>query len=376
MVDHQRLRELIAHRENPSITIMLPTAVRGRETLEGSIRLKNLAKEAASCLDPENDAHADLLRWIDERVRDADFWQHQREGLMLLASPTVREEWRLPMELPEAVYVERRFHLKHAIRMANSPTFEVLAFSRGRVRLLRCDASHVDVVEVPGLTESLAEFMQFDEHEESRQHHSSGRGKTATTYHGQGASDDRHTEDLERFAKAVAKRIDQRRAAMVSPPTLILAATTRDAAAYRAASRDPGLDPELIEGNHDRAEPEALRAAAMEHSAAARRRRQAGARDRVLQAISADAGSTELLRVLAAAHQGLVHTLFAAVDVDQPGHFNVAESAVLRTGVGTPERGDLVDEAVCMALLHGADVYVVPKEALPAGDAVAAQFRG
>ena len=38
-------------------------------------------------------------------------------------------------------------------------------------------------------------------------------------------------------------------------------------------------------------------------------------------------------------------------------------------------RVDLVDEAACVSLLYGADVHIVPKEHLPSGDAVAAQFR-
>ncbi|MEM9802823.1 MAG: hypothetical protein AAGA20_21035 [Planctomycetota bacterium] len=380
MVDHQHLRELLGIREHPCVTITLPTAVRGPETLEGSIRLKNVLREVAACIGEDGEAERDILRWLGERVDDADYWQHQREGLMLLASPSVREEWRFPTTLPENVRIERRFHLKYAIRLANSPTFEVLAFSRGSVRLLRCDSSHVDVIEVPGLTTSLAEFTQYDEHQDSLQHHSTGStaGKSRrapVTHHGHGSNEERHTEDLERFAKAVAKRIDQRRASMMSPPPLLLAATTRDAAAYRNASRDPRLEPGTIEGNHDRTEPETLRAAVWEHAAEARLQRQAAARERVVQAINSDAGSTTLTRVLAAAHQGLVHTLFAAHDADQRGHFNVAESAVLRTGIGTPEAGDLVDEAACMALQYGADVYVVAKDDLPAGDSVAAQFR-
>ncbi|MEM9379333.1 MAG: hypothetical protein AAGB93_05225 [Planctomycetota bacterium] len=362
MVRHDALRPLVSHRGSRCVTLTLPTAVRGKETREGPIRLKNLVREVAEVLDRDSELDREILAWLEAFEDDHEFWQHQREGLLLLAGEGVREAWKLPMVVPEAARVDRRFHLKSAIRLANSPSFEVLAFSRGSVRLLSCDASHVDVVEVPGLTESLSEFMQLDEDPGAVEHREDG-------------VDDRRTEDLKRYARAVAKRIDRRRLAMNAPPTLFLAATERDAAAYRNHSRDPRIDPVTIEGNHDRSDPESLRAAAWEHREGGWERDQAAARDRGLQAIASDRGSDSLPRVLAAAHQGLVHAIFAASDVAVPGHYSVGANAVLRTDPDTPMEGDLVDEAACVSLLYGADVHVVPKEHLPSGNAVAAQFR-
>jgi len=380
MVNHERLDELLAHRSEPCVTVTLPTAVAGPETQQGPIRLKNLIRRAADALGDSESVGRDVLHWMTGFLDDDDFWQHQREGLMLLGSAEHREVWRMPFELPETVHVGDRFHLKHAIHVANSPHFEVLAFSRGAVRMFACDASYTDEIELEDVPASLEEFLRYDDFESQLQAHASKRSTSGDrrpeiTHHGHGGTDDRHNLDLDRFATAVAKAIDRHRARRKDAPTLVLCATTRDAAAYRNASSDPRLAEGTVEGNHDRTEPDRLRELAWPIVEDRWKRRRNDARERVAVAGGHGKATNTLNGVLSAAHQGRVDTLFVAADVERHGSYDPISTLATVTPEAAPTTPDLLDEAACVARLHGADVYVVPHEEMPEGEVVAAALR-
>lgn len=376
MVNQDRLSELITHRDDPCITITMPTAVKGPETQQGRIRLKNLVREAFDAV--QDDQETSLRAWFESFIGDDEFWEHQRHGLMLLGSPNMREVWRMPFELPAEAHVADRFRLKHAIHVANSPAFELVAFSRGQVRVFGCDASHVEELEVDGLTKSFDDFMRFDDMEEQLQYHAtsspgaSGTGRPDITHHGHGGGDDRRTADLERYATAVAKRMDERRARMKKPPMLVIAATTRDEAAYRSASEDRRLCEESIEGNHDRSTPDELREKGWEIAKERWQKEHDAARERIQVAMGADRSTATLNGVLAAAYQGRIDTLFAAVDVRRPGTFDPKTSKMTVSKEEGPRAGDLIDEAACVAMLHGADVHVVSSSSVPGDEGLVA----
>ncbi|QDV05157.1 hypothetical protein Poly30_06530 [Planctomycetes bacterium Poly30] len=359
----------------------MPTAQSGGDTRQGPTRLKNLVRRVESELEDGTPGKAAAMEWFRSFVEDDDFWQHQRHGLMLLWSPTIQEEWRLPFDLPECAHVSSRFHLKHAIHVANSPAFELLAFSRGAIRYFHGDASHIQQLEIEGIPADINEFLRFHDFEEQVQSHSvsgapKGSGKQpAMTQHSSAGLSDRRSDDLDRFAHEVAKVIDRRRAQQKSPLWLILAATERDVAAYRKGSRDPKLCEMAIHGNCDRIEPEALRAQGWKIASHYWDDQHSAARDRVLAGVGNDRGTANLTGVLNAAHQGRVSTLFVASDREVLGQFDAVTGKVKLAHASDSHFDDLLDEAACLASMHGADVHVLPQEEMPTDGQIVAALR-
>lgn len=381
MVNHERLSTLLAHRSTPCVTITLPTAARGPETWEGPLRLKNLLRDVEAVMETDAPAQRDMLGWLRGFLDDADFWAHQRAGLMLLASADEREVWHMPFPLPEQARVDGRFHLKHAIHVANSPAFEVLAFSRGDVRLLDCDASRVRPVPLEGAPGSLEEFLRFDEFEPQLQSHAASSagapssGRPNIIHHGHGGSDERHKEDLERFAGAVASHVDARHAGGGAPPMMVLAATARDAAAFRARSRRGSILEPFIEGNHDRTDDAELRERGWQIVEEVWRSSADEAVERTRGALGAGHGTDTLNGALTAASQGRLSTLVVGATASRSGTFDAMSSRAIVTQESDPRAGDLVDEAACLACMHGADVHVVDDDRVPGGGPLAGILR-
>jgi hypothetical protein len=381
MVDPTRLRALIADPEGPCVTVMLPTARTGREVWQGPIRFKNLVRELErqlSLLDGDDDAGRAVVESLTRDVESNGFWENQREGLILLAAPGVRETWRVPFTVPEYAHVGARFHLKRAIEVASSPVFELLSFSRGSVRLFRADASHVEPVTVAGLPPDLDTFLGLDVREAQLQHNTArgaeAQARPGGAQHGHSVGHDGRTDELQRFATAVARAVEVHRRSFPRAPALVLAASQREAAAYRATTQDPDMLPEGLEGNFDHARPEDLRRRAWELVAA--RWHAELERDLALvrEGVGSGSGSTNLRAVLGAAHQGRVRAMFVAGDGEHWGRFTPADGKLETTDGPGPGFDALLDQAACMAYLNGAKVHIVPAHQVPGGNGIAAAF--
>lgn len=390
MVNHDRLRKLLAHRGEPSITLTLPVASNGPETWHGATRLKNQVSALEKKLPADAPERSEILEWLQARVDDREFWMHQRRGLMLLAAPGVREEWRLPFDVPESLHVADRFHLKHAIHTANSPSFELLAFSQGAVRLFACDASHHREIELKDAPESLEHFLRFHEFSQEMQSHSvthagrpgggpgngsAGGSRPSQAYHASDGTSERRHDDLDRYAREVAQVVDRRRAGLTKAPWLILAGPERDLAAYRNGSHDPRICEHMIKGNFDRADPADLRGAGWEIAKTYWTQDHADAREGLEAGLAQGVATENLTGVLNAAHQGRVSMLFVARDQEVRGTFDPMKGKAQLDPNVASEASDLLDEAACVALLHGADVHVVAGTEMPNGSDVAALIR-
>lgn len=345
-------------REGPCVSVFLPThrISPGRE--QDPLRLKNLLAEADARLvgrglrtPTARELLAPALDLLDEQV----FWQHQSDGLALFLAPGWWRPFRLPLELPELTVVADRFHLKPLLPLLSGDgRFYILALSQNEIRLLQGTRQAVHEVELEGTPRSLREALRYDDPQNERLFHVTGReGRAVAVFHGHGIGGEVDKERIGRYLGLVDAGLREVLGDRRAP--LVLAGVEYEQAMYREVSDYPALVDEGISSNPDRLSPEDLHKRAWTIVEPLFRQKQNEAADRYRELAGTGMTSDDLGATVAAAGEGRVEILFVRLSEDR--------------------EGDLLDLAAVRTLLGGGTVYALPSDRIPGGAAVAAILR-
>lgn len=367
----EELGTLISERDEPAVSIYLPTHRVGDAIQQDPIRLKNLLRMAQERLIEWGlrSAEADqLLAPARQLLDDEVFWQHQGDGLALFLSRSGFRSYRVPFEFEELVVVTDRFHIKPLIRLLSEDgRFYILTLSGKKVRLLqgtRHSVSEMDLEEVP---HGLAEALRFDDPERQLQFHTVGRGSSAI-FHGQGDVFDakRHKKDLLRYFQQVDKGLHELLRQRAEP--LVLAAVDYLIPIYRDANTYPNLLEEGITGNPDLLDARDLheRAWSLVGPYFERAKEKKVARYQEMQGTGLTA--REIDQIVPAAYHGRIDTLFVATGVQRWGRFDESRGVVVTHGEPEPGDEDLLDLAAVQTLVHSGEVYALGTDEVPDAD--------
>ena len=379
------LKSLAATQTAACVSIYLPTHRATPDIQQDPIRLKNLLGEAEKRLASNGLRASDARRLTaqaDELTRLHNFAQHGSSGLAVFLSPDTFHHYWLPFAVDELLHIGRRFHLKPLLPMlAPDGVFYVLALSQNQVRLLEGTRHSVREVELPGVPQSMAEALRFDEYSNQTQFHTGTRGaggqggERPGSYFGTGTTgDERNTELLQYF-----NQIDDGVRARLGPSTapLVLAGVEYLHPLYHEANEYPYLVDDGLKGNAEGVRPEELHQQAWDivrplitvrrEAAAELFRKQAGAAD--------PTSSSDLKEIVPAAHYSRVDTLFVKLGQQAWGRFDAADGTVVIHAQPEPDDEDLFDLAAVQTYLNGGNVYAVTPEKMPTGDPIAALFR-
>lgn len=378
------LEQLMRKEQQWCVSIYMPTHRTGAETKQDPIRLKNLLGEAEKHLSARGVSTCDvqkMLEPVSEFLQDSYFWQHQSDGLAIFLSSDNVRSYRLPLNFEELVVVMDHFHIKPLLPLfTGDGQFYILALSQNEVRLLngtRYSVSEVDIGQVVG---SLDEAIPSDDHQVNLQLHSSGAaggmtGDVSVTFHGQGGGSESAKNDILRYFRLVADGLTEFLQGDQVP--LVLAAVEYLLPIYKEANTYPNLIDMVIKGN-----PELLSADELHKSAwdiirplfqAAQE--EAVAHYQQLAGQASERVADTLEKIVPAAYQGRVETLFIAAGVQQWGVYNpVTNEIELHDQI---ESGDepLLDLAAVQTYLKGGIVYAVVPEKVPGGTSAAAVLR-
>ena len=390
MFNRSDLTTLIEAAPKPGVSIFMPTHVKGVETRQDPIRLKNLLGEAAEQLQQagmDHNAAEAVLAPAAALVGDYDFWQHQSRGLALFVDQDGMRSFKVPVELAEHVVVGEGFHVKPLLPlMAADGSFHVLTLTMDQVRLFT--ASRFTLAEEEGvdLPRSLADVTsESSDYEDplqaspaNRPNRSPGSGAPAglakSQVFGDAPEEWRKTQllvFLRRIGAAIKAHLDSH------PRPVVVVGDAEMAGNFQKLAGLDRLLAGVVEANPEAMEPEALHDAAY----AVMRPQLDEERARTLDRLGALLGSgdprgmTIPADVVSAAHQGRVETVLLAEGVELRGRYDaVADKVVVGGGAGKMAR-DLLDLAAVETLRHGGAAYVLPRGEMPRGAEVAAILR-
>lgn len=362
----------------PCVSLYMPT-LRGGDTRQNSIRLKNLLRQAEELLagwQPRRERE-ELLAPARQLLEDMAFWQSPDEGLAVFSAPALFRSWRLPLPFHELATVEERFHLKPLFPLFNDDgIFYILTLSLKHVRLLRANRWGVEELDLGAVPKSFREAMG-DLNRRTTQFPPTTRTQVGVArspiFHGHGTAEDEIKNEIRQYFRRVDGGLPALHLDRGAP--LVLAGVDYLLPIYREATNHPKVMEEGLTGNADGLEPAELRAAAWEIVepvfGAARRR---GA-ERYRELAGTGLASGQLQEVLRGAHDGRVELLFAASGVRCWGTYDpVRREARQAEGPGMG-REDLVDLAAVQSWLHRGKVFVTEPNEMPDGRPVAAVFR-
>ena len=384
ILTRQMVNELSQAKGEVLISVYMPTHRVGRQVQQGPIRLKNLLSEARTDLENRGlrkPVIDDLLKPVERLIADGGFWQHQSDGLVLFISPGFFKYYRLPIEIEELLVVSERFHLKPLFPLlSNNGHFYVLALSQKEIRLLHGSRFSITQVDLENVPTSLRQALWFDDPEKQLQYHSGtsapgGTGKRASIFHGHGANEADEKDEILRYFQRVDKGLGALLGNEQDP--LVLAGVDYLLPIYQQASDYPYLVDSFIEGNPDELSPEELhqRAWGILEPIFQQERNQTLEKYIELHQAGSDLASSDESFIVAAAHYGVVETLFVALGVQRWGNFDPQNRDVKWHVEFQPGDQDLLDLAAVQTLKNGGTVYALEPENMPENTLLAAIFR-
>ena len=361
------------------ISLFMPMVVAGRERTGNRTCLKNLIRDAEELLGHSSDkAEADeLLRPLRELYdnEDADVWRHPTPGLALFRSPQQFEVYPVRNPMNEEVHVGNRFYLRPMLRLLQGDGgFFLLAASQNLVRLFEGSREAIVERHPESLPSSLVDALNVDEWTSTLQYHTSSRGsRDQAMFHGQGAGEDDHKQELlqyfQRLNDALTQYLGDRSEPLVFAGVEYLFPIFAEACSYRPLIGTP------LTGNPDQMTAEELHEGAWKLVAPHFREELQSAVTRFGNAKGTDLATTDLEQVIAASRTGGVDTLLIKAGESTWGEMDDEGSIFLHED-HQEDSIDLVDEAAFLTLKNGGQVWVVAPEQFPAdGQAAVAVLR-
>jgi hypothetical protein len=326
------------------------------------------------------DAQA-LLEPAEQLLGPTDYWLHPGDGLALFLSAARMHQYSLPIHLKKKLVIADRFHLKPLLPLfSGDESFFILALSQNVIRLFQGTRHSILPMNIESTSESLSRFFRSEAPEKHLGWYMpSGSprapGRQAAIVHGTGGGKkDDHKKLLEYF-----RLLDGGLRVILrdQPAPLILAGVNHLHRVFREASSHPYIFETGISGNPERLSAEELHAKAWRilQPHFQQTRQATKKRYSQLSKQGSHLASDHLERILPAAHNGQVESLFVAVGVQRWGEFDPVSQRVEQKDTYHPRCEDLLDRAAVLTLQNGGMVFAVRPDQVPSQRPIAALFR-
>jgi hypothetical protein len=376
------LPRLAAHHDSPSISLYMPTKSwqAAQHATESRTRLRNLSRSAVELLVDRGLRRPDadeLLDSLSEQSQDALFWRRAQCGLVAFLSRAESRIFALPEPPPEKVVALDRFYLKPLLSyVGKRGRFYVLAATENSVTFFAGDRDQIAELDVPGLCDDGEKERNVDAPRDVVSVLTTGGappGKRAAIIHDHGGALAHRQKNLESYFR----RVDQAIAPVLADENapLIFAGVSYLYPLYRSINRYAYLLGECISGNPDLYSHDELRrrAWALVEPFYARSREMTAARFNNLHRTGR--ASNDVHDLVWAAKDGLIDSLFVAVDADQWAVVDDVHRRITPAEPNHPGREELLDLIAVRTFRQRGTVFAVKASQVPGGELAAAVYR-
>jgi hypothetical protein len=403
-VSAEIVRALAGEHASLCLSLAMPTHRRVPDKLGDRPAFRHLVESLGLALakehhQPEVDRQLEPFRQLEG---NAAFWEHTRDGLVVLAADGMASVFILPVAPRPLALVGRRFHTLPLVRVAaGTDRYDVLTLTSHSARVYEgCRRETADDTldpvplhgfgGSPGIDRDEAVDVEVAEpHRVHRGMGRSGLGYGSVVHGGAGSRQDDVDDDTVIFLRHVDEVVHER-VSRVSGLPLVLAALPRLAAVFRGLSKNWLLLDEGVARDVHLVPPGDLPALVAPIFAAARERRIVREIARYAEARDRGLGSGDLSDIARAAVAGRVAVLLVEKDRFEPGLLDRATGGILPADgpaggppVDLSSRGaapafdgeDLYGALAETVMLHGGGILAVDRIAMPTESGVAAIYR-
>lgn len=377
LLTREDLKRLSAVRNDPSISLYMPTATSGKETRQNPTRFKNLLRQAERELGDRGHRSGDieeLLAPAHEILDNMDLWQHQSRGFAAFLHSGGFEYYQLPTEFEDLLIVSSRFHLKPLLNLfSGDGRYFVLSVSLRENHLYLASRYTMTEIRMPNAPANIDEALQYDVRERHLNFHATERGSARVAYHGQEREDRYEKKHLVRYLRRLDDAVHRRLATEHAP--LVAAGLDHIAPLYQTVSTYPHTYHTAVTVNPDGLSLDELHEKSWEAVSEEFSSALADALSRFSDLSSTGTTSDNVKQIVPASFNSRIDTLFVPAGAHVWGRYKPGDSEVAIHEERGPDDEDLLDLAVVQSLLHGGTVYSVSREDIPSGAPAAAVFR-
>lgn len=376
------LQTLTQATASPCVSIYIPTHEAGPEIQQDPIRLKNQLSEAEDQLVQQGmsagDAEA-MLKPAADLLEDGNFWRHQQGGLALFIASDMFRTYRVPLDFETFTTVGEQFYTKPLLPLiTDDGQFYVLAASQNQVMLYQATRDQVQSVDLGDTPRSLEVALRYDDPEESLQGHSTGRNGSPEVFHGQGGGKDSENSDILRFFHLVSDGVEKTLGGSSAP--LVFVGVDFLFPIYQQANKYPHLMENAVDHQPDQLSPEEIRDRALEIVTPHFDKNRQLAVEQYGSLLNQGQATEDLSKVMTAAYDGQIDTLFVAKDAQVWGQYDpksreLEQQAEAASDDGQENGQELLNLAVAQAFSTGAKVYIIEQDQMPTQSVVAAILR-
>ncbi len=370
ITNHPLLTEVLENTATPCLSLYLPvhrTQPERRNDLTRYRALVRRLKESLESAYAKSDIET-LLRPFHDLENDDTFWNARKEGIALLASPTMAIAHHLDRPVPEIAIVAGSFHLKPLLRLIQTrETFTILTLTRESVKFYRGDRDGIKEVDLGEEFPYTIEQALGEEVTEPNMTMASAGG--AALRHGHSTVQEQKDIDTEHYFRIVAKALHG------EDEPLIVAGLSEHIGLFHRVAKLNNL---LLEGI-------ASHPSALTQKDLAQRgwaiikpyldRESLRRTERFVEAAAKGVGIEDPVDVAQAIVQGRVDLLMVEADRQIPGVMDPISGEVDFDDLNQPDVDDLLDDMAEAALKKGSKVQVLPSEYMPTATGIAAILR-
>ena len=356
----------------------MPSHVRGIETQQDPIKLRNLLNKCQDRLEQQwtHQKVIDFLKPGFDLQSDNIFWSHQSEGFALFISQNFTEYFNLSVAPQEKVYIENCFHILPLLPdLLKNKTYYILLLRQKGIKLFEADYSSIHELELLNVPQSIDEILRYDVAQEylSARTVSSGRISGGSLYYGQGDLPDKanHKKHIEMFLKEVAKGIDKQLSGQKIP--MILAGVGYEQAFYRQCSSYKYILEKGFSNNFGKLDIKEIHELAQDIVQPYFNREIEDNLAIYQNFLNTQKSSTDIQQILQAAYSGRVNTLLVDISKKVMGKIDNNSRIVEIYSSDEKDTEDLLNLAAIHTLQSDAKVY--PVSSTETGSPLAAVFR-
>jgi hypothetical protein len=358
-ISRSELKSLQAHRDYPSVSILVPTHRTAPANKQDRIKVKNLVRHAIDRLHGEFKKRevADVVGNLQTLVRKQK-WADTLDGLALFASQNQSAAISLPFRVKARTTIDERFATRDLVYSFNrAPPYRVLVLSHN-ARLFDAWTTVLDEH-----TSSPFPMTHL------------GPGGRARLPGGKGINRSAVRDDAQRqFYRSVDNAVDALQKS--NPLPLVVVGVERNLAFYQEVTRQAGSIVGMLAGNHDRTSPSALGKLVWPVFDSVATNRRTEALVRLDQAVSANRNASGIDQVWRAAVGGKCQILLVEKQFKYPADVSPqGDRLVSYSGRGQESFDDAVDEVIERVMGNGGEVFFYPPGDLDVHQRIAAVLR-
>lgn len=374
------LEQLLQLRNKPVISIYFPTVKKGPEQQQNPIRFSNMIKKAKDMLEKSGASNHQIKVKLDEVAQlehDPDYWKYQRQGLAIFVTPDEYRFVRLPIKVKELVTVNHHPFIKPLLPLiTTNGQFFILTLSQNNIKLYQANRTDIDKLHLgDDVSVSMDDYFADTEVRTYLQFHTgtSSSGNRPGVFHGQGGGEEDYKKDIEEFLNHIENSVTDLLEGEQAP--LVLAGVEFLTSMYAKLNKYNHLVEDIIEGNPESTDKQALHAAAWKIVRPIFKANEQTALDAFHSLQGTGKTSNQVPEVVTGAFDGRVKDLFILRDHEVWGEYVEDAREVLVHDERTAKSLDLLDLATAQTILTKGNVYSLKANEMIADSVLAATFR-